>query len=333
VRRAIAAALGMCLAATEARAQASGLPASPAWVTISGEALRADFDTLWAVSDVHGRLQELDELLVAAELATRDGADHLVWNPARSRQLFVAVGDYIDGGPDGVGVVLRLDNLAAQAAAAGSRVVVLLGNHEAEFLADPLSADHRLLASAHRMAGQLGLPSRPGAEELASSEFGQFLRSLPVAAFVGSWLFAHAGYVDAEDGRAYFAGLGSSWSHPGAGRYRALLDPRSIVAYHDWWKGRGRRERMKVRLDGLGLNGLVFGHDPAALGVPGAIAMDPDGWLIKLDTGMKTGPSRGMLLRCEVARLLRETTLVMSAGGIPNCQAMTRDGSRQALSK
>jgi hypothetical protein len=31
-------------------------------------------------------------------------------------------------------------------------------------------------------------------------------------------------------------------------RYRALLDPRSIVAYHGWWKGRGSRERMKVRV-------------------------------------------------------------------------------------
>ncbi len=61
--------------------------------------------------------------------------------------------------------------------------------------------------------------------------------------------------------------------------------------------------------------------------------MDPDGWLIKLDTGMKIDPSRGMLLRCELAQLLRETTLVMSAGGIPNCQAMTRAGSFQALSK
>jgi hypothetical protein len=61
--------------------------------------------------------------------------------------------------------------------------------------------------------------------------------------------------------------------------------------------------------------------------------MDPHGWLIKLDTGMKMNASRGMLLRCQVAQLLRETMLAMSAGGTPNCQAMTRDGSLQALSK
>jgi len=38
---------------------------------------------------------------------------------------------------------------------------------------------------------------------------------------------------------------------------------------------------MKARPGELGLNGLVFGHDPDALGFSDTIAMDPDGWLIK----------------------------------------------------
>ena len=54
-----------------------------------------------------------------------------------------------------------------------------------------------------------------------------------------------------------------------------------IISYHDWWKRRGRRSRMKARPGELGLNGLVFGHDPDALGFSDTIAMDPDGWLIK----------------------------------------------------
>jgi len=340
MRAAIAVILGVCCAAAT-RAQAPGtVPPTPAWVTISIEELRASFDVLWAVSDVHGRLQELDQLLAAANLVTRDGAGHVDWNPAQHRQLFVAVGDYIDGGRDSVGVVLRLDHLTAQAAAAGSRIIALLGNHEAAFLADPGTAERRLLSNAHRMRAELGLPSRPTADQLADSEFGRFLHTLPVAAFIGSWLFAHAGYLDAtdtKDGRSavqsYLAGLASSWSLPGRGRYQALLDPRSIISYHDWWKRRGRRSRMKARLGELGLNGLVFGHDPDALGFPDTIAMDPDGWLIKLDTGLKEGRSRGMFLRCDLARLARGKTLVMSHGGKPNCQALTPSGKLIDLSE
>jgi len=331
MKRALAVMMGVS-AATAAREEAAApVPPSAAWVTISTEELRARFDTIWAVSDVHGRLRELDQLLLAANLVTHDGAGNVIWNAAQRRQLFVAVGHYIDGGRDGVGVVLRLDHLSAQAAAAGSRVIALLGNHDDAFLADPRSADHRLLSSAHRMAAELELSSRPTAEQLSDSEFGRFLRTLPVAAFIGSWMFAHAGYLDAADDRAalqaYFAGLASSWPQAGSERYRALLEPRSIVSYHDWWKGRSRRSRMRVRLAALGLDGLVFGHDPDALGFRGAIAMDRDGWFIKLDTGLKAGRSRGMLLRCDVARLVHGSRLAMIGEGRANCDALTPDGT------
>src|SRR6185295_11286543 len=153
------------------------------------------------------------------------------------------------------------------------------------------------LSSAHRSRAELGLPSRPTGDELAASEFGRVLRTLPVAALIGSWLFAHSGYIESDSG---LASLATIWSLPGNERYRALLEPRSIIAYHDWWKHRRLRTRMKARLADLGLNGLVFGHDPDALGFHDTIAMDPDGWLLKLDTGMKVGRSHGMLLRCDL---------------------------------
>ncbi len=189
-----------------------------------------------------------------------------------------------------------------QSAAAGSRVVVLLGNHEALFLASPF---------------------RRGEDE-----FSRFIRTMPVAAFVGSWLFAHAGYIDARDHvddlREYFAQAGDSWAR---GEYGFLLKPDSILVYHGWWKSHRRRSKMKDRLETLGLNGLVFGHDPDGLGAPRAIAMDADGWFIKLDTGLKEGASAGMFLRCEIARLVRGTKLVMSENGKPICRALAPDGS------
>src|SRR2546427_815629 len=246
MKSAIAVILGACLAAGAARAEAPGpLPPSPAWVTLSTEQLRADFDTLWAVSDVHGRLEELDQLLVVANLAKREGEDRVVWNRAQPRQLLVVLGDYIDGGRDSVGVVLRFDQLSEQAAAA--------------------------------------------------------------------------------------ARLASTWSHEGPERYLAVLDPQSIVSDHNWWRRRSRRSRMKVRLAELGLDGLVFGHDPDALGFQDVIAMDRDGWFIKVDAGMKDGGSPGMLLRCDLARLVRGTKLAMTTDGRPNCQVLTLDGKLHDL--
>jgi Calcineurin-like phosphoesterase len=336
MHRAIAVVLAALLASAAAHAQTPGpVPPSSAWVMISTEQLRADFDTIWAVSDVHGWLEDFDQLLVAAHLVTRDAEGGVAWDRAQRRQLFLAVGDYINGGRESVGVVLRLDELTKQAAAAGSRVVALLGNHEAEFLANPATADRHLLANAHRRREDLGLPKRPTPEQLSESEFGRFLRGLPVAAFVGSWLFAHAGYIDAKVDRAdvlaYFEGLASTWSHEGAERYRVVLDPTSIVNCHDWWRHRGPRSRMRARLAEIGLDGLLFGHDPDALGLHEKIGMDPDGWMIKLDSGMKGTSSRGMLLRCDVARIVQGTRLAMTTDGRPNCQALMPDGKLMDL--
>jgi hypothetical protein len=40
--------------------------------------LRAGYDDLWAVSDVHGRLPEFEALLLAAGLCAREG-DRVRW--------------------------------------------------------------------------------------------------------------------------------------------------------------------------------------------------------------------------------------------------------------
>ena len=332
MRRAIATALAICAAGAARAGPPAGIPASPAWVTISTEELRDSYDTLWAVSDVHGRLEALEQLLVASRMGTRDGQGRVRWTPGGGRQLLVVVGDCIDDGPDSVGVVLLLRRLQGQAAEEKSRVILLLGNHEVDFLAAPGKGSPELLSSADRAGFNLGRKHR--GERLAETEFGDSLREMPVAAFIGTWLFAHAGYVDAEDeagARAYFSRIASSWQSDGADRYAPLRDPRSIVSYHRWWESRRRRSAMKANLAALGLDGLVFGHDPGAFGAPGIIAMEAGGWLTKLDTGLKTGHSRGMLLRCDVGRIVRGTDLSMSDQGRPTCGGLTGDGALHEL--
>ncbi|HWC75019.1 MAG TPA: metallophosphoesterase [Gemmatimonadales bacterium] len=316
------------LVAAAARA-APILPSSPAWVEIPLEELRGGYDTLWAVSDVHGRLKELHQLLLVSGLAVADG-ESLRWNPRMARQLLVVDGDMIDGGKESVGTVLLIEALQDEAARAGSRVVVLLGNHEAEFLANPRSASHELRASVRRPSANMSTERMSG-EELCETRFGKYLRRLPIAAVIGTWLVAHSGYIradDAADARAYFDRLDAAIAK---GDYGPLLERSSILESHNWWASRGKRKHVRKVLRQLGLNGLVFGHDPDALRADGMLAVDADGWMTKLDTGLKLRHSRGMLLRCDVAAIARGAELVMMDGASSTCRALAPDGSLSPL--
>lgn len=77
---------------------------------------------LYAIGDIHGRLDLLDQLL------TRIDADDAARPAARTTLIFL--GDLVDRGPDSAGVVERLRQLAAS----GRDVRFLLGNHEEVFL-------------------------------------------------------------------------------------------------------------------------------------------------------------------------------------------------------
>jgi hypothetical protein len=67
-------------------------------------------------------------------------------------------------------------------------VVILAGNHEAEFLADPSAPKGRKFAAqltaAHIQPADVGK---------CRGEFGEFLCSLSFAARVGDWFFSHGG--------------------------------------------------------------------------------------------------------------------------------------------
>lgn len=332
IARSLAVAVALWSAGWAGAAPADVVPPSRACVKIPAAELAARYDTLFAVSDVHGRLEELEQLLVGSGLAVRRGPE-VAWSGGRA--LLVVAGDLIDGGPDSVGVVLLLERLQREAAAGDGRVVVLLGNHEAKLLARPRSASPEVMASAARHRAELGLPRWFGPRALERTAFAGFLRELPVAAFIGSWLFAHAGYVDSEGGepalRAWFVELDETLAPRDAGAFATLLDPRSIVEYHDWWTSEKHLAKMRRRLRDLGLNGLVFGHDPDALGARGTIAMNRDGWLIKLDAGLKSGPTRGMLLRCEVRDIVTSDELAMLRDGGPTCHVETPNGSARPL--
>lgn len=92
---------------------------------------------VYIVGDVHGSLALLEGLL---ERIDRDLSEHDMGQP-----YLVFLGDYIDRGEDGAGVLKLISMLAEQMP---QQVVCLCGNHEAmmrDFLADPATYGRRWL--------------------------------------------------------------------------------------------------------------------------------------------------------------------------------------------
>ncbi len=184
-----------------------------------------------AVGDIHGGLSGLTEILQETGLADAGGT----WTGGAS--VFVQTGDFTDRGPDVRGVMDLLMSLQRQAPAAGGRVVVLLGNHEAMNLVrelrdvgpeafgrfvDERSEDRRKRAfkdwkgairRRFRAAG--GIPRFTGEVEKAwmaehppgrieylealgpGGRYGDWLRQLPTVVTIADTLFIHGGLAPA----------------------------------------------------------------------------------------------------------------------------------------
>ena len=150
----------------------------------------------YAIGDVHGRLDLLEELLGQIE---RDRAER----PAR-KILLVFLGDLIDRGPHSAEVLERLRTYRAS----GVRTVFLLGNHE-EVLLRILDGDAPLITKWRWFGGAECLSSygvdpaqigRLGKEEALEAvrnaiprEHVEFLRSFVDTCRFGDYLFVHAG--------------------------------------------------------------------------------------------------------------------------------------------
>lgn len=150
----------------------------------------------YAIGDIHGRLDLLDQLLalIDADDSTRAPADtHLI-----------LLGDLIDRGPDSAGVIDRAMRLCA----ASDRVRVLMGNHEEIFLRS-LSDETAALRLLLKIGGAATVLSYGITENiLESSTFPElaallaehvpdshrhFLGSLEDRVEMGDYLFVHAG--------------------------------------------------------------------------------------------------------------------------------------------
>jgi len=154
---------------------------------------------VYAVGDVHGRLDLLDPLI-------RRIADDVLQLRPSERPMLVFVGDYVDRGLESKGVIDRLIGLRAEAA---FEVRTLKGNHEEamiNFLSDAGAGAEWVEYGGGQTLVSYGVnppKQRDNAAEWerAREEFGQrmppshlaFLSGLELIMVVGDYAFVHAG--------------------------------------------------------------------------------------------------------------------------------------------
>ncbi len=152
---------------------------------------------VYAIGDIHGRLDLLQEL---AAMIERDAAD-----VDASRRLIICLGDFIDRGDNSYGVVEHL----LQEPPDSFERICLIGNHESyllRFLDDITVAAAWLTYGGRKTLASYGVPSPAGSDNEGAWLDMQaelrarvpephlaFLRSLAPSHREGDYLFVHAG--------------------------------------------------------------------------------------------------------------------------------------------
>jgi hypothetical protein len=133
--------------------------------------------SLYVVSDVHGYLADFRDVLTGAGLVDGDGA----WTGGDA-QLWI-LGDLLDRGPDGIGVVDFVMSLQKRAP---DHVTVLMGNHESLALGYKLFPDSRF-GDVWQLNG-----GHASDQDGLTDEHVAWMRGLPVVGRHGRYLMKHS---------------------------------------------------------------------------------------------------------------------------------------------
>ncbi len=206
-----------------------------------------------------------------------------------------------------------LKTVRSEAQQAGGDVVILAGNHEAEFLADPGAPKGR------EFAGQL-MKARinPADVGACKGEFGEFLCSLSFAARVGDWFFSHGGNSGGRAIDELAVGLETGVEREGFSTPQLIGDD-SILESRLNGEGRGVWIDARLPMQGekqllaeyakaLGAAHFVQGHVPSPVAFADGVKRDRGemfqrfGMLFLIDTGMSEGvnDSGGAVLHMPV---------------------------------
>lgn len=241
-------------------------------------------DDLWAVSDIHGDYDRFVKLACSHKLLALDA--HQVPHWSGKLAILVVMGDMFDKGPKNLETLDLMQRLEVESKEAGGRVITLFGNHEVQFLADPLNDKAKGPGGLFWDLKRQNIDSKWFASD--KSETGYWLRRLPFGVRVGDWFFAHGGQTS---GRS-FEGLSRMLEVAlGSGGFKddLVLGPNSLVRGRNWYGSDGAKGQENAGLMGVGH--IVFGHDPDTIAPRGVIVGFPKGQrqLFRIDTGMSVG--------------------------------------------
>ncbi len=267
---------------------------------------------VFAIGDAHSDYLRLTRVIRAAGLIDRtpDNPNEASWTGKTA--VLVTTGDMIDKGPRAIDVLMFLRALQRSAASKGGRVIVLAGNHEAEFLADPAAPKGKEFASQLVAAG-----ISPAEVAACRTAIGEFLCSLPFAARVNDSFFSHGGNTAGRTIARLAADLQSGVAKDGFATKQLVGDGSILEARlngngpgREPWIDVGRPARNEKHLltdytTALGVKHIVEGHVPSKVEFEGDITRQPgemfqyQGLLFLIDTGMSEGvdSSGGAVLR------------------------------------
>jgi hypothetical protein len=234
-----------------------------------------------AVGDVHGGYERLVNLLTMAGLIKPDAKSLAGYSWAGGNRLLISVGDLIDKGNHSTEVLDLMMTLESQAPTDGGDVIVTLGNHEAEFLANPENKKAREFVAELHSKGidpdQLPQGEKP---------YGEWLMNRPLAARVNDWFFANAGNTSGKTVNE----LSEKFRHEvnqGDWDSNFLIGDDSLLEAQKWWRQNSQpRALLDNYLVVLNVRHIVFGHDPGAFHNKGEIGQEEDGRIFLIDVGM-----------------------------------------------
>jgi hypothetical protein len=260
-------------------------------------------EDIFVIGDVHGDVDRLRGVLFAAKLIQSRDANLGGWLGGKA--VLVVTGDMIDKGTTSLDVIRVLTDLQVGARGNGGRVIITMGNHEAEFLAFPTGDKTSEFVSELKKAGK----DVDGISK-CGHPLGHFLCNLPIAARVNDWFFSHAGYTNGRSisviANAIQAGVtNAGYSTPELVGDYSILEARlnnDGPGGLPWFRGgtkktddAGVKTLLTNYAKALGVNHIVQGHQPEKVEFPDGTKRKRDaifqryGLLFLVDTGMSLG--------------------------------------------
>lgn len=277
--------------------------ANPAVVEIDTTA------AVFVVGDVHGDYDRLVKSLSAAKVIGNEPKkpEKVEW--AADQSVVIFMGDLINKGNDSLKVIRLVRALSTAAVEKGGTVIALIGNHEAEFLANPSGDSSRDFASELRDADL-----DPFEVAACGGDFGAFLCNLPLAARVNDWFFVHAGNTGGRTLYDLKAGLQEALDRDGFASQQlaasdSLLESRlssEPSQTPNWCEGAETFAQTLGRNTlALSVNHIVQGHEPGKVVFADGVERERgemfqrDGLLFLVDTGMSSAidESKGGVMR------------------------------------